>query len=45
MFGILTESRRLAAGLIGAQPEEIGLTVNTGFGLGLAARAQGGGTR
>jgi selenocysteine lyase/cysteine desulfurase len=39
MFGILTESRRLAAGLIGAQPEEIGLTVNTGFGLGLAARA------
>jgi cysteine desulfurase/selenocysteine lyase len=39
MFGILTESRRLAATLIGAQPEEIGLTVNTGFGLGLAARA------
>jgi cysteine desulfurase/selenocysteine lyase len=39
MFGILTESRRLAARLIGAEPEEIGLTVNTGFGLGLAARA------
>jgi cysteine desulfurase / selenocysteine lyase len=39
MFGILIESRRLAAALIGAKPEEIGLTVNTGFGLGLAARA------
>jgi len=39
MFGILIESRRLAAALIGAHPEEIGLTVNTGFGLGLAARA------
>jgi selenocysteine lyase/cysteine desulfurase len=39
MFGILTESRRLAARLIGADAEEIGLTVNTSFGLGLAARA------
>lgn len=39
MFGILIESRRLAATLIGARPDEIGLTVNTGFGLGLAARA------
>jgi hypothetical protein len=25
--------------LVGARPEEIGLTVNTGFGLGMAARA------
>jgi cysteine desulfurase / selenocysteine lyase len=39
MFALLGESRRLAARLIGARPEEIGLTVNTGFGLGLAARA------
>ena len=39
MFGLLAESRRLAARLIGASAEEIGLTVNTGFGLGLAARA------
>src|SRR5262245_16893030 len=39
MFGIPIESRRLAAALVGARPEEIGLTVNTGFGLGLAARA------
>ena len=39
MFGLLSESRGLAARLIGARREEIGLTVNTGFGLGLAARA------
>jgi selenocysteine lyase/cysteine desulfurase len=38
MFGLLAESRRLIASLIGATPAEIGLTVNTGFGLGLAAR-------
>ena len=35
----LAESRRLAAELIGAGPEEIALTINTGFGLSLAARA------
>ena len=35
----LAESRRLTAQLIGAQPEEIALTINTGFGLSLAARA------
>jgi selenocysteine lyase/cysteine desulfurase len=38
LFGLLAESRRLAARLIGASPDEIGLTVNTGFGLSLAAR-------
>src|SRR5215212_7461450 len=35
----LAESRRLAAQLINAHPEEIALTINTGFGLSLAARA------
>jgi len=35
----MAESRRLAAQLIGAEPEEIALTINTGFGLSLAARA------
>ena len=35
----MAESRRLAAELIGAVPEEIALTINTGFGLSLAARA------
>jgi selenocysteine lyase/cysteine desulfurase len=35
----LAESRRLTSQLIGAQPEEIALTINTGFGLSLAARA------
>ena len=39
LFATLAESRRLAAELIGAMPEEIGLTINTGFGLSLAARA------
>lgn len=39
LFGILSESRRLIARLVGATPEEIGLTVNTGFGLSVAARA------
>jgi len=38
LFGMLAESRRLAAQLVGASPEEIGLTVNTGFGLSIAAR-------
>jgi len=39
LFATMAESRRLAAELIGATPEEIGLTINTGFGLSLAARA------
>jgi cysteine desulfurase / selenocysteine lyase len=39
LFGTLNESRRLIARLVGAAPEEIGLTVNTGFGLSVAARA------
>jgi cysteine desulfurase/selenocysteine lyase len=39
LFGTLTESRRLIAGLLSATPEEIALTVNTSFGLGIAARA------
>jgi cysteine desulfurase / selenocysteine lyase len=39
LFGTLSESRRLIARLVGAVPEEIGLTVNTGFGLSIAARA------
>ncbi len=39
LFATLTESRRLLAGLIGARPEEIALTVNTSFGLGVVARA------
>jgi selenocysteine lyase/cysteine desulfurase len=39
LFAVLAESRRLAARLVGATAEEIGLTVNTGFGLAMAARA------
>jgi cysteine desulfurase / selenocysteine lyase len=39
LFGTLTESRRLIAELVSATPEEIALTVNTSFGLGVAARA------
>jgi selenocysteine lyase/cysteine desulfurase len=39
MFAMLGESRRLAARLIGATPEEIGLTVNTTFGIATVARA------
>ncbi|HEY0351470.1 MAG TPA: aminotransferase class V-fold PLP-dependent enzyme [Gemmatimonadales bacterium] len=39
IFTMMAESRRLAAELIGAVPEEIALTINTGFGLSLAARA------
>jgi selenocysteine lyase/cysteine desulfurase len=38
LFAMLATSRRLAARLIGASPDEIGLTINTGFGLGIAAR-------
>src|SRR3954447_20976831 len=39
LMATLTESRRHLAGLIGATPEEIALTVNTSFGLGVVARA------
>jgi len=39
LFGTLTESRRLIAHLLSVTPEEIGLTVNTSFGLGVLARA------
>jgi len=39
LIAMLAESRRLAGELIGADPEEIALTINTGFGLSLAARA------
>jgi cysteine desulfurase/selenocysteine lyase len=39
IFTSMAESRRLAAQLVGAQPEEIALSINTGFGLSLAARA------
>lgn len=39
LMATMAESRRLAAALIGAVPEEIALTINTGFGLSLAARA------
>jgi selenocysteine lyase/cysteine desulfurase len=39
LFGTLTESRRLIAQLLSAAPEEIALTVNTGFGLGVVARS------
>ena len=39
LFALLAESRALAARLVGASAEEIGLTVNTGFGLAMAARA------
>ncbi|MEP7225779.1 MAG: aminotransferase class V-fold PLP-dependent enzyme [Gemmatimonadales bacterium] len=39
IFAMMAESRRLAAELIGAIPEEIALTINTGFGLSMAARS------
>jgi cysteine desulfurase/selenocysteine lyase len=39
IFASMAESRRLAAQLVGAQSEEIALSINTGFGLSLAARA------
>jgi selenocysteine lyase/cysteine desulfurase len=39
IFTMMAESRRLAAQLLGVVPEEIALTINTGFGLSLAARA------
>jgi cysteine desulfurase / selenocysteine lyase len=39
VFAMLDHSRALVGQLIGAEPEEIALSVNTGFGLSLAARA------
>ena len=39
MFALLADTRRKLAGLIGASPDEIALAVNTGFGIGMAARA------
>ena len=39
LFGTLRESRRLVSELLSVAPEEIALTVNTGFGLSMAARA------
>jgi cysteine desulfurase / selenocysteine lyase len=39
LFGTLTECRRQISQLISASPDEIALTVNTGFGLGVMARA------
>jgi selenocysteine lyase/cysteine desulfurase len=39
LFATLAESRRLVATLLSATPEEIALTVNTSFGLGVVARA------
>jgi selenocysteine lyase/cysteine desulfurase len=38
-FGTLTRSRDLVARLINASPEEVALTVNTSYGINLAARA------
>jgi cysteine desulfurase / selenocysteine lyase len=39
LMAVMAESRRRVADLIGAVPQEIALTINTGFGLSLAARA------
>lgn len=39
LFGMLAETRRKVAELLGADPAEIALTVNTGFGIAMAARA------
>jgi cysteine desulfurase/selenocysteine lyase len=39
MFTLLAETRRKIARLIGASHEEIALTLNTGFGISMAARA------
>jgi cysteine desulfurase/selenocysteine lyase len=39
LLATMAQSRQLAAELIGAIPQEIALTINTGFGLSLAARA------
>jgi selenocysteine lyase/cysteine desulfurase len=39
LFAMLADTRRKIARLIGAAAEEIALTVNTGFGISMAARA------
>ena len=39
LFGTLAASRRLVSRLLSVTPEEIALTVNTGFGLSVIARA------
>ena len=39
LMAMISTSRRLVAQLIGAEPEEVALSINTGFGLSLAARA------
>jgi cysteine desulfurase / selenocysteine lyase len=39
LFAMLAETRTRIARLLGASAEEIALTVNTGFGIGMAARA------
>jgi selenocysteine lyase/cysteine desulfurase len=39
LFAMLAETRGKIARLVGASAEEIALTVNTGFGIGMAARA------
>jgi selenocysteine lyase/cysteine desulfurase len=39
LFGTMTECRRLVAQLLSVTPGEIALTVNTGFGLAVVARA------
>jgi selenocysteine lyase/cysteine desulfurase len=39
LFAMLAETRRKIARLIGAATDEIALSVNTGFGIGMAARA------
>jgi cysteine desulfurase / selenocysteine lyase len=39
LFGTLTEGRRLVAQLLSVSPGEVALTVNTGFGLAVVARA------
>jgi cysteine desulfurase/selenocysteine lyase len=36
-FGVLTRSRELCARIIGASPDEIAMTVNTSYGINLAA--------
>ena len=39
LFAMLADTRGKIARLVGASAEEIALTVNTGFGIGMAARA------
>jgi selenocysteine lyase/cysteine desulfurase len=36
-FGVLANARRLVASIIGADPREVALATNTGFGINLAA--------